>query len=186
MSRSIQPSPGANPVHQMTLATSRTRPSSRAGKPFRTWVVLGSNSTPAAARSLRLVRTSGAPLAKNRGMALRPIGDARVSTWFPANRTRGRTKRAALVPCLTGSCPTLLPDSDVGWSAKPRGRSRPGVAGADHEGGAILQLPRAAVLVECSCTMDGLSSAAKSGMRDSGGHPRRQPRCRPRTGQRPT
>src|SRR6266511_2682527 len=62
--RSIHEKSGRNPVHQMTLPTSRTRSSSSMGRPSRTPTTRGTRSTLAAARSLGLIRTCGAPRAR--------------------------------------------------------------------------------------------------------------------------
>ena len=66
---SIQEKPGWNPVHQMTLATSRTRPSASSGRPSRTPITRATRSTPAAASSAGFTRTSGVAAREQLGPA---------------------------------------------------------------------------------------------------------------------
>lgn len=75
------------PVHQITLATSSTVPSSSRGRPSTAPVVrLSTRWTPAASRSARLTRSSGVPSVRITGCSLRPMGVRVVRTWLATTR----------------------------------------------------------------------------------------------------
>src|SRR5215213_3583651 len=111
--RLIHRKSGANPVHQITFATSRICPPSRTGLPSRTPAVLGTSSTLAAVRSCRLIRARGMPLDRNVLCTFRPTGVRTVRTCMAANHIRGVTNLSGPLPGRTGSCPVSLPDSQV-------------------------------------------------------------------------
>jgi len=71
--RLIQENPGSNPVHQITLATSSTRPSCSTGKPSFTPTTRGNRSIPACSRCFDLTRISGVPFC-GPPCTFRPIG----------------------------------------------------------------------------------------------------------------
>src|SRR5215207_7712375 len=111
--RSIHPKSDRKPVHQITVETSSARPLASSGRPSRTPTVLGTCSTPAAARSFSLTRRSGSAFDTTAGRSLRPTGVPSVSRCVPRNRTTGKTNRAAAGPCRTGIWPEGAPDSEV-------------------------------------------------------------------------
>ena len=80
MGRSIHEKSFPNPVHQITLVTSRTRPSARTGRPSRTPATFDTRSTPAARSSFGLIRTRMSPLPASFTITRRPIGVRIVST----------------------------------------------------------------------------------------------------------
>jgi hypothetical protein len=98
--RSIQSKSGTHPVHQSTLATSRSRPSSSTGRPPRAPAVLGTRSIPAAVMSLSLTRASGRPREWppppmwNLCRTARLIGVFTVSTWVAMNQITGMRSRS--------------------------------------------------------------------------------------------
>ena len=145
--RSIHAKSDSNPVHQTTFATSRTRPSSSTGSPSCTPAVLGTRSTPAAARSFRLTRASGRPRERNWSRAFRPIGVFTVSRRVRRNQNGGREQpirpatgaHRLLARVSSGEQHTVLArrfERDLG--------SR--VPGADDERVALLELRRPPVL----------------------------------------
>jgi hypothetical protein len=101
--RSIQSKSGSDPVHQITLATSRSRRSSSTGRPPRVPVVLGTRSIPAAVRPFGRMRASGRhrewrpPSIWNFCRTARPIGVLTVSTWVAMNQTTGMRSRSHLL-----------------------------------------------------------------------------------------
>ena len=147
--RSIQEKPGSNPVHQMTLATSRTRPSSSSGSPSRTPATRATGRTPAAARSRDLTRTRGRPLAGELGTL--PAADRRVGGQHPEEHhpedqpDEQQPGRGALDPERD------LADVPSRQPGPVRGRElerdlRPRVAGPHDQDVAVPQLGRVAVL----------------------------------------
>ena len=86
------------------------------GMPPRTPTTRGARSMPAAARSLGLTRTSGAPWERSFGRTLRPIGVPTVSTRWPMNRnSKGRkTNRAGCALDAEADMTASFPASQVG------------------------------------------------------------------------
>src|SRR5215204_1918966 len=101
--RAIQAKSGTNPVHQITFATSRSRPSSSIGRPLCAPVVLGTRSIAAAVMSFGLTRASGRPRECNLCRAIRPIGVFTVSTCENINQITGVSSRSHLLPGRVGS-----------------------------------------------------------------------------------
>ena len=140
--------PCRSPVHQITLATSSTRPSSSTGCPSRTPATRASvRSTPASSRCARLTRSSGAAVRPDLPARLaaerRVASSARGST---TNHITGSTTRADRPSKSNGSSPFTLPDSTVGWLARRRRARCPRRSGcADDEHRPVLKLRRVAV-----------------------------------------
>ena len=115
MGRSIHDRSWRKPVHQITFATSRTRPSSSTGFPPRTPTVFGTRWTPPARICFGLTRTNMSPWDAYFLFALRPIGVRIVITCSPKNlMIRNATFCANHLSTSTGTCPRSGPESQVG------------------------------------------------------------------------
>ena len=135
-------------MHQITFATSRTRPSSSSGSPSRTPTVRGTRSTPAAASSFGRTRSSGAAVRRDLGRIFRPIGVLTVSTCEATNQNGGRQHPAQQPPMRTGTwprrrCPRARSDASRDDLERDLGAR---VTGADDQHAALLQLRRVPVL----------------------------------------
>ena len=181
--RSIQAKSGTNPVHQITFATSRSRPSSSTGRPPRAPVVLGTRSIPAAVMSFGLTRASGRPREWNFCRTIRPVGVLTVSTCETMNQITGMSSRSPPASAAGGflaGVPPRQPGPAI--PGHLQGDLGPRVGGAYDQDAALLQLGWIPVFAGMQLDDARIELAGEGG--DPGALVRPMPprRGRPRTG----
>ena len=175
---------GSNPVHQMTFATSSTRPSS-VRQSIAYAATCGARSTPAAARSSGLARTSGIPWG-----ALRPLPATHGVVWSGRDgrdrRNSGRKKRAENDSIRNGGGRIPTREAHRAPSATSSAISAPELPAPTSRTSPSWSWPDCGRRRSAAGRWRGQARRPKDGKHGRCQFPSRRRRCRPRSAARPS